>query len=286
MEALASPLSSPLSSLSSFGTSPPPELPVSPSQETSPAERKKRRSPRSWDEKIERFHEILRDDLYCSFEELLTALLAQSGLRASKRKAAIARAVYLNPNILHTFLGYQTIGPRIKDALLTALDGSTGSIMRGEVKNLSDKAPFGKYPMEDTGFQIEALDKAMLQQVITQWAPETMKILQRIMEPTRGDFARTNEYIPRIALIMAILCQSQRRYSATNFQTLFGLYLRSKGVGRRQIDMLAQFGVTVSYGTIRKVVKTLADRRQDSIAITASTPDVITADPMVVEEGG
>ncbi|KAI9776733.1 MAG: hypothetical protein M1839_009377 [Geoglossum umbratile] len=76
---------------------------------------------------------------------------------------------------------------------------------------------------------------------------------------------------------MAILCQSQRRNSATNFQTLFGLYLHSKGVKRRQLDVLAQFGITMSYDTIKRVVKTLADRGQDSIAITASTPGVITA---------
>ena len=65
---------------------------------------------------------------------------------------------------------------------------------------------------------------------ITQQAPNVLDILQRIAEPQEASKERENKHWPRWAIILSILCFTQRCNSYSNLPTKLGLHLYSKGI--------------------------------------------------------
>lgn len=258
-----------LSSLSPLSDPPNDEIPF-----LDPSLPKKRRSPLSIDEKLDRFFDLLRDDLYWTFDELISALITKADHKSSRRQTAFAKAAYMDPHILQYFITHKNLGKKVRKALLDATD--TGNTeLRDEIRLLGQKAPFGHYSHESTGF--EALNLTQLYGVAEQHASKTLLLLQNITRPVKSDTHGRYEYMARFILILAILCYTQRRNSSSNFQTILGLYFHSKGVKRRQLDVLAQFGITTSYQTISRTIKLLSDKATDSVALAGGSLDAVTA---------
>ncbi|KAL2047108.1 hypothetical protein N7G274_001127 [Stereocaulon virgatum] len=97
-------------------------------------------------------------------------------------------------------------------------------------------------------------------------APELRRLYQRQTEP----FAR-------LVAILSILCFSQRQNTSTGFQTLLGLYFHSKGVKRRQLELLGQFGLSVSYHTILNIIKKQSEHAAAQVTASGQSDASVTA---------
>ena len=231
---------SPLSSISSISSSLPqvdPQPPQSPAHNTS----SRRGSPLSDAEKLDKVFECLRTSVYWSISDFIRALTVAKGAVNARRKAAFAAAAYKEPKVLESYF----VDEGIRQSVTQALDLDSNEL-RKEVRKLNDIETFTKfssntgdersYDMSDMGQVIDNVEKK---------APLLLKILQDIMAPElRRLYQRQNEPVGRLVAILSILCFSQRQNTSTGLQTLLGLYFHSKGVGRRQIEVLSKLGLT------------------------------------------
>ncbi|KAH0542723.1 hypothetical protein FGG08_002862, partial [Glutinoglossum americanum] len=194
----------------------------------------------------------------------------------TRRKASLATVMYTDPEVLDCFLGLPNARHEARKALIDALDLGNNEL-RDEIRSLGDHEHFGRFTVDgDTGF--ESLNMAELVDVLQTRAPLMLQLLQGTTKSIYQQRERQNDFGPRFVLILAILCFSQRRNSASNFQTILGLYLHSKGVKRRQLDLLTQLGVTVSYQSIMRSIKLLSEKAAESVAETGcQSSDAVTA---------
>jgi hypothetical protein len=279
--------SSPLSSLRSTSRPPLPlPLPLpSPSSRTRasgsriPIQRRPRQPYRqrlTAEEKIDKVFNLLRHELGWTIGEFIKALCSRRDAVNTRRKASLETVMYTDPEVLDCFLSPPNARNGVQKAVIDALNLGNNEL-RDEIHSLGDHKHFGRFAADgNTGF--ESLNMAELADVLQQHTPLTLQLLQSTTKSIHQQRERQNDFEPRFVLILAILCFSQRRNSALNFQTILGLYLHSKGVKRRQLDLLAQFGVTVSYQSIMRSIKQLSEKAAESVAETGCcSDDAVTA---------
>ncbi|KAL2037226.1 hypothetical protein N7G274_010089 [Stereocaulon virgatum] len=138
-------------------------------------------------------------------------------------------------------------------------------------------APFSKNP-SDRGGSYEKLDMSRVVDTSQKQAPILLQILRRIMAPElRRLYQRQTEPFARLVAILSILCFSQRQNTSTGFQTLLGLYFHSKGVKRRQLELLGQFGLSVSYHTILNIIKKQSEHAAAQVTASGQSDASVTA---------
>ncbi len=260
-------LTSPLSSAILISSPPRFSSPTPPPQPPRSINTARRRSPLSDAEKLDKVFECLRTDVYWSISDFLRALVAAQGPVNIRRKTAFAAAAYKDAEVLGLYFddeGQPWNG--VRHSVIQALDLGRKEL-RKEVLQLGDTAPFTKRPT-DQGGSYEALDMRQVIDTSQKEAPVLLQILRGIMAPElRRLYQRQTEPFARLVAILSILCFSQRQNTSTGFQTLLGLYLHSKGVKRRQLELLGQFGLSVSYHTILNTIKKQSE--EAAIRVTA-----------------
>jgi hypothetical protein len=183
--------------------------------------------------------------------------------------------MYTDPEVLECFLNRSTARDGVRKALINTLDLGNNEL-RDEIRSLGEHEHFGRFMVDgNTGF--ESLDMAKLVDILQQRTPLMLQLLRSTAKPVCQQRERQSDIGPRFVLILAILCFSQRRNLASNFQTTLGLYLHSKGVKRRQLDLLTQLGVTVSYQSILRLIKQLSEDAAKSVAEAGHSDNAVTA---------
>jgi hypothetical protein len=185
-------------------------------------------------------------------------LCSSTNLKNRRRQKALAEAAYNTPAVLAFYLSpSKAANLETRLALLDALQWGSPELRR-EIKQLGTIDIFGEY--DGSRKDMPELDSHNLVNSITKEAPNMLDILQRIAEPLEASKEREYEHWPRWAVILSILCFTQRRNTCSNLPTKRGLHLYSKGVKAREIDLLAKFGLSVSYKSVYRTMTDLAAR--------------------------
>lgn len=270
-----SPLSSAISISSPprFSSPPPPPPPRAPPSINTP----RRRSPLSDAEKLDKVFECLRTDVYWSVSDFIRALIAAEGPVNVRRKTAFAAAAYKDSNVLGLYFndeGQPWNG--VRHSVIQALDLGKKEL-RKEVLQLGQTMPFIKNPTDQGGSYEELNIKGMVD-TSQREAPILLQILRGIIAPElQRLYQRQTEPFARLVAILSILCFSQRQNTSTGFQTLLGVYLHSKGVKRRQLELLGQFGLSVSYHTILKTIKKQSEEATVRVIAMGQSDASVTA---------
>jgi len=250
----------------------------SPSRQAPPPQARQRRPRMSVEERLNSVFSHLRKELNWSLKDFFQALASCNDATNTRRKATFAEA-FKDPKILGCYLRRQHPWPGVREAVIDALDLGSAEL-RDEVQQLGSSRYFSHSPGVEVGF--EALDREQLLQQIQQDAPYTMQLLRNIAKPVHNPERYNPErqavrFDPRLILILAVLCFSQQRNTCNSFQTLLGLYLYSKGLKRRQLELLSHYGISVSHQLIIRVVKQLSERATDGLAAAGKLDSAITA---------
>ncbi|KAL2048322.1 hypothetical protein N7G274_000233 [Stereocaulon virgatum] len=221
--------------------------------------------------------ECLRTDVYWSVSDFLRVLTAAEGPVNIRRKTAFAAAAYQDSNVLGLYFDDEDRPWNgVRQSVIQALDLGNNEL-RNEVRRLGDMAPFSKNP-SDRGGSYEKLDMSRVVDTSQKQAPILLQILRRIMAPElRRLYQRQTEPFARLVAILSILCFSQRQNTSTGFQTLLGLYFHSKGVKRRQLELLGQFGLSVSYHTILNIIKKQSEHAAAQVTASGQSDASVTA---------
>jgi hypothetical protein len=81
----------------------------------------------------------------------------------------------------------------------------------------------------------------------------------------------------RWILIISILNFSRQRNRGSNLPTLLGVHLFAKGLKARELDLLARFGVTVSYKTVHRTLEQLGKEGSNALAQAGQLESAVTA---------
>jgi hypothetical protein len=148
-------------------------------------------------------------------------------------------------------------------------------------------APFNKFDLTSKNREFDALDMDQILNAIETEAPLLLRVIRSIMAPEhRRIYQRQKEPAARIVAIISILCFSQRQNTCTGFQTTLGLYLHSQGVKRRQLELLGQLGLVVSYGTVIRTIKDQSTQAVAQVEKMGQRDEAVTAyDNFEVMEG-
>ncbi|KAL2037846.1 hypothetical protein N7G274_009320 [Stereocaulon virgatum] len=268
---------SPLSPVPSISSPPIFSSPSPPPQPPPSVDGTRRRSPLSDAEKLDKVFECLRTDVYSSVSDFLRVLTAAEGPVNIRRKTAFAAAAYQDSNVLGLYFDDEDRPWNgVRQSVIQALDLGNNEL-RNEVRRLGDMAPFSKNP-SDRGGSYEKLDMSRVVDTSQKQAPILLQILRRIMAPElRRLYQRQTEPFARLVAILSILCFSQRQNTSTGFQTLLGLYFHSKGVKRRQLELLGQFGLSVSYHTILNIIKKQSEHAAAQVTASGQSDASVTA---------
>ncbi|KAL2046058.1 hypothetical protein N7G274_001505 [Stereocaulon virgatum] len=268
---------SPLSPVPSISSPPIFSSPSPPPQPPPSVDGTRRRSPLSDAEKLDKVFECLRTDVYWSVSDFLRVLTAAEGPVNIRRKTAFAAAAYQDSNVLGLYFDDEDRPWNgVRQSVIQALDLGNNEL-RNEVRRLGDMAPFSKNP-SDRGGSYEKLDMSRVVDTSQKQAPILLQILRRIMAPElRRLYQRQTEPFARLVAILSILCFSQRHNTSTGFQTLLGLYFHSKGVKRRQLELLGQFGLSVSYHTILNIIKKQSEHAAAQVTASGQSDASVTA---------
>lgn len=270
-------LTSPLSSAISISSPPTFSSPPPPPQAPPSVNTTRRRSPLSDAEKLDRVFECLRTDVYWSVSEFLRALAIAEGPVNVRRKTAFATAAYTDSEVLEVYFEDEDQPWNgVRHSVIQALDLGNKEL-RKEVLQLGDMVPFIK-PPTNRGGSYEELDMSQVVSTTQKEAPMLLQILRGVMAPElRRLYQRQTEPFARLVAILAILCFSQRQNTSTGFQILLGLYLHSKGVKRRQLELLGQFGLSVSYHTILNTIKKQSEKAAVQVTTMGQSDVSVTA---------
>ena len=192
-----------------------------------------------------------------------------------RHQSALAEAAYNTPEVLAFYLApSKAENLKIRLAVLDALQWGSPELRR-EITQLGTTDIFGKYDISN--MDLSELDNCNLSSSITQEAPNMLDILRRIAEPYETSRERENEQWPRWAIILSTLCFLQRRSNCSNLPTKLGLHLYSKGVKAREIDLLAKFGLSVSYKSVYRTMNSIANHEAHLIAERSASLCHVTA---------
>ena len=215
---------------------------------SAPSQRKQYSARRTSDERLDLFFDFLQNDVQWTLRDLFQALCSSTNPKNRRHQKALAEAAYNTPAVLTFYLvPSKAVNQETHLALLNALQWGSLELCH-EIKQLGTTNIFGEY--DGSSEDMSELNSHNLISAITQQAPNVLDILQRIAEPQEASKERENEHWPRWAIILSILCFTQRRNSYSNLPTKLGLHLYSKGVKAREIDLLAKFGLSISYKSV------------------------------------
>ncbi|KAK9233683.1 hypothetical protein V1525DRAFT_415744, partial [Lipomyces kononenkoae] len=161
-----------------------------------------------------------------------------------------------------------------RNIIIQYLDIGNGEL-RQEVKRLTTLKPFNASHITQQGFtQLNMKQTVQSAEVVS---PLLLKTLRDISRPLRG--SRNGVEIKDSVLtgILAILCGTQQRIEASAFQLQLGIYMHSKGVKRRQLDVLHQLGLCCSYPKILQAISDQSDHSAAAVAQQGQLPTVVTA---------
>jgi hypothetical protein len=235
----------------------------------------RRRSPRSDGEKLDMACSYMRKELGWSISDFIKALASAGGNNNARRKSNFAAAAYKDPEVVKGFFD-DTDQPwdGVRASVIDALDLGNNEL-RKEVGMLGSMAPFNKY---SPGGDFDTLDMDQTLNAIQGKAPLLLQLIRDIIAPeARRTYQRQKEPAARIVAIISILCFSQRQNTCTGFQTTLGLYLHSKGVKRRQLELLGRLGLVVSYPTVLQVIKEQSVRAAADVEGMGQRDDSVTA---------
>ncbi|KAL9594964.1 MAG: hypothetical protein Q9179_005170 [Wetmoreana sp. 5 TL-2023] len=220
---------------------------------------------------------IMSHDVYWSVSDFLRVLAAAEGPVNIRRKTAFAAAAYKDSEVLGLYLGDEDQPWNgVRESVIQALDLGNNEL-RKEVRRLGDVGPFSKNPTNRTG-SYEKLDMNQVVDISEKQAPMLLHILRGIMAPELQRLhQRQTEPFTRFVAILSVLCFSQRQNTSTGFQTLLGLYLHSKGVKRRQLELLGQFGLSVSYHTVLNIIKKQSEQAATQVTALGQSDASVTA---------
>jgi hypothetical protein len=252
-----------------------------------PVNNSRRRSPRSDAEKLDIVCNFMRNELRWGVSDFVMALASSEGPNNSRRKAAFVAAAYQDSGILKSYLGdaNQLWGDG-RQFIIETLDLGNNEL-RKEVERLGTMAPFNKFDLTSKNREFDALDMDQILNAIETEAPLLLRVIRSIMAPeNRRSYQRQKEPAARIVAIISILCFSQRQNTCTGFQTTLGLYLHSQGVKRRQLELLSQLGLVVSYGTVIRTIKDQSTQAVAQVEKMGQRDEAVTAyDNFEVMEG-
>jgi hypothetical protein len=198
------------------------------------------------DQKLDRVFDVLRLELRWSLTDLVQALCASTSSKNIRRRSAFENAAYNTPEVLEYFLRSSSAKPTTRSAVLEAIEWGRPEL-RKELTQLGETSMFGKY---DADMHLEDFDKHTLLSSMRCEAPAMLQTLQYICEPRFESDRELEDEYQRWTMIMAIMCYSQRRTYCSNIPTTLGLHFYTKGVKSREIDLLAKFGISVSYKSV------------------------------------
>jgi len=226
----------------------------------------------------------MRNELGWSISDFIKALASAGGHNNARRKSNFAAAAYKDPEVVKCFFE-DTDQPwdGVRASVIDALDLGNNEL-RKEVGMLGSMAPFNKYT---PGGEFDSLDMDQTLNTIQEQAPLLLQLIRNIMAPeAQRTYQRQKEPAARIVTIISILCFSRRQNTCTSFQTTLGLYLHSKGVKRRQLELLGRLGLVVNYSTVLNVIKEQSVRAAADVEVMGQRDDSVTAyDNFEVMEG-
>src|SRR5438045_5647391 len=221
-----------------------------------PSQRKQYSARRTSDERLDLFFDFLQNDVQWTLRDLFQPLCSSTNPKNHCCQKALAEAAYNTPAVLTFYLASsKAVNQETHLALLNALQWGSPELCC-KIKQLGTTNIFGEY--DGSSEDMSELDSHNLISAITQQAPNVLDILQRIAEPQEASKERENEHWPRWAIILSILCFTQRHNSCSNLPTKLGLHLYSKGVKAREIDLLAKFGFSISYKSVYRTITGIA----------------------------
>ena len=245
-----------------------------------------RRSRRSDAEKLDLAFTYIRTELRWSVSDFVKALAFSEGPANARRKAAFGAAVYKDPEVLKSYIGNANqLQADARQSVIDTLDLGNNEL-RKEVERLGSVAPFNKYdPTLNGGFDRPNMNQVI--RTIQEEAPLLLQLVRNIMAPLYQEkYERQDEPVARIVTIISIFCFSQRQNTCTNLQTTLGLYLHSKDVKSRQLELLNRLGITVSYRTVIRVIKEQSVRAAAQVREMGQGDSSVTAyDNFEVMEG-
>jgi hypothetical protein len=138
---------------------------------------------------------------------------------------------------------------------------STAKVIRSELDVLNTRVKvFGRFDLNP-----EELNLRDVLRGIKEHAPNTFRLLNQAAE-SRKRQGQDEEHDPhgRIVTVVSILGLGRARITANYFARTLGLYLYTAGIPRRALTPLNNLGVTDSYNSIRRAVKTITLNSQST----------------------
>jgi hypothetical protein len=124
----------------------------------------------------------------------------------------------------------------------------------------------------------EQLDMGQIINNVEESCPVLLQLLCNIMAYNNNwENYRQTELFARLVAILGILCYSQQQNTFTGFQLLVGIYLYSKGIKKRQLEVLGCIGLVCSYYTILGIIKKRSEQAAADVATVGRDPTAVTA---------
>ena len=206
------------------------------------------------EEKLDMVFNFLRTEVHWSLSEFIVALSKSTDNKNARWRSAFETAAYNTPEVLLHFLDSRSAKTTTRHAVLDALEWGCPEF-RNEVLELGKIELFGHYN-PDIALTLKDLQPNTILEKIAATAPLFLETLQYITKQARTDNPeRKNDYSSRFVMLLAILCFTQRQTGSSNLPTNLGLHFLARGSKVREIDLLAHFGISASYKTVQRALK-------------------------------
>jgi hypothetical protein len=213
--------------------------------------------------------EFLRTELNWSLPDLIRTLCEQNDPKNRQRQTGYMKTAY-GREVIDLCLSHpRSTELELRKMLLDSVDWGIPEY-RQEIVELGKQTGFGEYTMSIT--RIDSLHGLL--DTANEHALRFIELLDSVTCETRRTSEMTS-LTSRHIIILAILCYSQSNRH-NNVQTLLALHLHSNGVRRRVIELLAKYGLSVSYSTIQRVLKSLSDQAIASVATAGRSQNSVT----------
>jgi hypothetical protein len=244
-----------------------------------------RRPARTNEEKLELVSQYMRNELRWGITEYLKAVMESSSTGGQSRRIAFTKFAYEDPKALQFYLGTDgsmTVNQRRSREHIMKHTKSGAASIREEIKKLAMTKPFHKSQMSDSG-GFERMNISSIIEGLETTCPLFLSLLRTILQPLRSasavdeeeDTTASQDYL--IVTIIAIICRATRNIESSGFQLQLSIYLHSKGIKRRQLEALSQFGLCCSYRTTMRAIKKQNEESARCVAAQGKSPSIITA---------
>jgi hypothetical protein len=244
-----------------------------------------RRSARTDEEKLELVSEYMRNELRWGITEYLKLVMESSSTGGRNRRIAFTKFAYQDPKALQFYLGTEesmTVNERRSREHIMKHTKSGAASIREEIKKLALMKPLHKSQVSTSG-GFERMDISSIIEGLETTCPLFLSLLRTIPRPLRnasvvdeeeGTTANQN-YL--IVTIIGIICRATRSIESSGFQLQLSVYLHSKGIKRRQLEALSQFGLCCSYRTTMRAINNQNEESAKRVAAQGKSPSIVTA---------